>query len=379
MSEFQNDSSQIDLAFMKRALALAEKGRGSVSPNPLVGAVIVKNGIVVGEGYHQKYGQAHAEVNAIAQAGDEAIGGTMYVTMEPCNHTGKTGPCTESIFAAGLSRVVVAMVDPNPKVNRSGINYLRSRGVEVVEGVLKEQAQELNQPYTKFIKTGYPYILLKMAQTLDGRIASSTGHSKWVTDEESRTLAHKMRARHDAILVGIGTVLMDDPHLTVRMAKGKSPKRIVLDSQLRIPLDANVLSDDISNKTIIVTTNVASKEKIGRIVDRGSTVLVLDADEDERGWVPQELLWKALGDLGITSVMVEGGSSVHTECLRGGFTDEIVMFIAPKILGSGVDAIGDLGITNMNAALELDNIKIKKLKRDFMISATLKKRTEKTK
>lgn len=372
MSEKNSDAQ--DIAFMKRALMLAEKGRGSVSPNPMVGAVIVKDGDIVGEGYHQKFGKAHAEVNAIADAGDNTLGSTMYVTMEPCNHTGKTGPCTEKIFEAGISKVVIGMVDPNPLVNRSGINYLRSKGIKVVENVLAERVQELNKPYAKYITTGLPYILLKMAQTLDGRIASSTGHSKWVTDEESRAIAHKMRARHDAILVGIGTVLMDDPHLTVRMAKGLSPKRIVLDSQLRIPLDANVLSDESLNKTIIVTTNVASKEKIGRIVDRGSTVLVLDANDD--GWVPQDLLWKELGELGITSIMVEGGNSIHTECLKGGYADEIVMFIAPKLLGTGVDSIGDLGVTNMNAALELENIKIKKLKKDFMITADLNKESK---
>jgi diaminohydroxyphosphoribosylaminopyrimidine deaminase/5-amino-6-(5-phosphoribosylamino)uracil reductase len=371
LSENQSDSSNIDLSFMKRALVLAEKGRGSVSPNPLVGAVIVKDGEIVGEGYHQRYGKAHAEVNAIADAGDEALGSTMYVTMEPCNHAGKTGPCTESIFAAGISKVVIGMVDPNPLVNRSGINFLRSKGIQVVEDVLVKKAQELNRAYTKFIKTGQPYILLKMAQTIDGRIASSTGHSKWVTDEESRTIAHQMRAKHDAILVGIGTVLMDDPHLTVRMARGRSPKRIVLDSQLRIPLDANVLSDEIPNKTIIVTTSVASKEKVSRIVERGATVLVLDADE--HGWVPQKVLLKALGDLGITSIMVEGGSSVHTMCLQSGCTDEIVIFMAPKILGAGIDVIGDLGIKNMNSALELENVNIKKLNNDFMITANLKK------
>jgi diaminohydroxyphosphoribosylaminopyrimidine deaminase/5-amino-6-(5-phosphoribosylamino)uracil reductase len=229
----------------------------------------------------------------------------------------------------------------------------------------------LNRAYTKFILTGKPYILLKLAQTLDGRIASSTGHSKWVTSEDSRTVAHKLRSQHDAILVGIGTVIMDDPFLTVRKVKGISPKRIVLDSQLRIPLDANVLSDESPNKTIIVTTNAASKEKIARIVERGSTVLVLD--DDERGWVPQETLWKEFGGLGITSVMVEGGSSVHTECLKSRNADEIVMFFAPKLLGTGVDAIGDLGIRNMNAALELENLAIRRLHNDFMVSANLKK------
>ncbi len=356
---------------MKRALTLAEKGRGHTSPNPMVGAVVVKDGKIVGEGYHQAFGQAHAEVNALNAAGDDALGATLYVTLEPCNHTGKTGPCTERIYEAGISRVVIAVKDPNPLVNGSGINFLRSKGISVVENVLDDKSRALNRGYFKHIRTGKPYILLKLAQTLDGRIATSTCHSKWVTGEDSRVMSHKLRAQFDAIMVGIGTVLADDPHLTVRKTKGFSPKRIVLDSQLRVPLDANVLADESPNKTIIVTTNLASKEKITRIVERGSIVLVLDADD--RGWAPQSVLWKKLGELGIASVMVEGGSTVHTECLKSGNADEIVIFFAPKLLGSGVDAIGDLGIRNINSAIELEGLKIKRLKSDFMISAFFKK------
>ena len=369
--ENQNDVSESDIAFMKRALTLAEKGRGHVSPNPMVGAVAVKDGKIVGEGYHAAFSHAHAEVNALDQAGDNALGATLYVTLEPCNHTGKTGPCTERIYEAGISRVVIATRDPNPLVNGSGINFLRSKGITVTEGVLEQNSRELNRGYIKHILTGKPYILLKLAQTLDGRIATSTGHSKWVTGEDSRTSSHKLRSQFDAILVGIGTVLADDPQLTVRNARGFSPKRIVLDSQLRIPLDANVLADDSPNKTIIVTTNQASKEKVARIVERGSIVLVLDADE--RGWAPQSVLWQKLGELGITSIMVEGGSTVHTETLKHGNADEIVIFFAPKLLGSGVDAIGDLGIRNINSAIELQDLKVKRLNKDFMISALFKK------
>ncbi len=370
-NENQNGVSESDISFMKRALALAEKGRGHVSPNPMVGAVVVKDDKVVGEGYHRVFGQAHAEVNALNAAGDDALGATLYVTLEPCNHTAKTGPCTERIYEAGIARVVIATKDPNPQVNGAGINFLRSKGISVTENVLEEKSRELNRGYFKHIRTGKPYILLKLAQTLDGRIATSTGHSKWVTGEDSRLMSHKLRAKFDAIMVGIGTVLADDPHLTVRKVRGFSPKRIVLDSQLRVPLDANVLADESPNKTIIVTTNHASKEKIARIVERGSIVLVLDADE--RGWAPQNVLWQKLGELGITSVMVEGGSVVHTECLKTGHADEIVIFFAPKLLGSGVDAIGDLGIRNINSAIELEDLKIKRLNNDFMISASFKK------
>lgn len=363
-------TSNIEMPFMKRALALAEKGRGLTSPNPVVGAVVVKDNKIVGEGYHEKFGAAHAEINAMDQAGDDSLGATLYVTLEPCIHAGKTGPCAERIFEAGISRVVVGMTDPNPVVNGKGIAFLKSKGITVKEGILEDKCRELNVGYLKHIVTGHPFITLKIAQTLDGRIATSTGHSKWITSEESRTVSHRLRTKHDALLVGIGTILMDDPHLTARLVKGPSPKRIILDSQLRVPLDANVFSEDNPNKAIVVTTNNSSKEKITRIVERGSTVLVLDADE--RGWVPQDLLWKKLGELGITSVLVEGGSTVHTECLKSHNADQLILFFAPKLLGSGIDSIGELGIRNMNSALELYDTTIKRLNTDFIITGRLK-------
>ncbi len=355
---------------MKRALKLAEKGRGAVSPNPMVGAVLVKDGQIIGEGYHTRYGQAHAEIEAIRSAGD-VRGAVLYVTLEPCCHTGKTGPCTQAIFESGIAKVVMAMVDRNPLVNGKGAAFLRSKGITVVEGVLQEQARELNRGYIKHVTTGLPYMMLKVAQTLDGRIATSSGHSKWVTGEDSRAEAHRLRARHDAILVGINTVLADDPRLTVRLVKGPSPVRVILDSKLRIPLDANVLSDENPEKTIVFTSEQASKEKLARIQSRGCRIITLETDE--RGLIPITEICRRLGEMGITSVMVEGGSRVHTECLRSGCADEIVFFIAPKLLGSGVDAIGDLGIRNINSALELEIQTIKRMDRDFMLTARFKK------
>lgn len=368
MSSKQTKSdSGTDSAFMKRALALAERGRLRVSPNPMVGAVVVKDEKTVGEGYHQLFGHAHAEVNALDDAGDEALGATIYVNLEPCSQTGKTGPCTERIYEAGISRVVVGMIDPNPKESGRGIEYLRSKGITVDVGLLEDRCQELNKGYIKYIQSGLPFITLKIAQTLDGRIATTTGHSKWVTSEEARKMGHRLRSKHDAVLVGIGTVLNDDPHLTVRDIKGPLPRRIVLDSKLRVPLDSNVIADEQANRTIIVTSSEASKEKVQRIVERGSTVLVLNADEN--GHISQDILWKELGELGITSVLVEGGCVVHTECLRTGNVNDIVIFIAPKLLGSGLDSVGDLGIRNMNQALELNDLKIRRLSSDIMITA----------
>ena len=358
--------SDADLQFMKRALSLAEKGRGMVSPNPMVGAVVVKDGKIVGEGYHERFGEAHAEVNALNQAGDDSIGATLYVTLEPCSHQGKTGPCTQKIYEAGISRVVVGIQDPNPLVDGKGFTFLRSKGITVTDQVLAEKCRELNEGYFFYIKHKRPLITLKFAQTLDGRIATSSGHSKWITSEDARAQAHKLRARNDAILIGIGTVLMDDPSLTVRMTKGVSPRRIVLDSQLRVPLDASVLSNELPGQTVIITTENASKEKISRILEKNAHVLIMEADE--RGWVPQEKLWNKLAEIGITSVVVEGGSSVYTECLKHKFADKFYGFIAPKILGSGIDTFGDLNIRNINSAIKLSNVAVKRLSTDFLMT-----------
>ena len=363
-------AGDVDLKFMKRALKLAENGRGYVSPNPLVGAVLVKDGKIVGEGYHQRYGEAHAEVNAIQAAGDESLGSTLYVTLEPCAHEGKTGPCTVKIYETGISRVVIGMQDPNPIVNGKGINYLKSKGIAVDVNVMEEKCRELNAGYIKYITKNIPFITLKIAQTLDGRIATSTGHSKWITSEETRIMAHRLRAKHDAILAGINTIITDDPHLTVRYIKAVSPKRIILDSKLRVPLDANILSEELAPGTIIVTTKDSSKEKIVRIEDRGALVLVFDADE--RGWAPLKKLWKTLAEIGITSVIVEGGNTVQTECLKDSDADRLVLFIAPKVLGSGIDAIGDLGIRNINSAIALHDFSIRRLNTDLMITGSFK-------
>jgi len=365
-----SDPQQIDLRYMARALELAELGRGHVSPNPLVGAVIVKNGRVVGEGYHQKFGEAHAEINALDQAGDAAEGATLYVTLEPCVHQGKTGPCCHRMADAGIERVVAGMQDPNPLVNGKGFKYLRSKSIQVDVGVQEEACQSLIAGYLKYITAGRPLVTLKVAQTIDGRIATSSGHAKWITSAESRTQAHRIRSQHDAVLIGINTVIADDPHLTVRHIKAVSPRRLVLDSQLRMPLDANILSDHWPQRTIIITTSAASKEKITRIEEKGAAVWILP--EDSRGWVDQSILWRTLAERGITSILLEGGSTLHTECLKNQVVDRVVVFIAPKILGSGIDAVGNLDIRNINGAITLENIHIKQLNGDLMITGSLR-------
>jgi diaminohydroxyphosphoribosylaminopyrimidine deaminase/5-amino-6-(5-phosphoribosylamino)uracil reductase len=269
---------------------------------------------------------------------------------------------------------VVGARDPNPLVNGKGIKFLRSKGITITENVLNRDCRELNEGYTNYITKGRPLVTLKIAQTLDGRIATSTGHSKWITSDDSRDLAHQLRAHNDAILVGIGTVLADDPMLTVHRLKGVSPLRVILDSKLRIPLDVNVLSDDLAGRTMIITTDLASKEKISRIEEKGAMVTKLDADD--RGWVPPQQMLKKLGEIGITSVLVEGGATVHTECLRCACADKMVLFLAPKVLGSGIDAVGDLGIRNINAAIELYDLKIKQMKTDIMLEGYFKQKDE---
>lgn len=355
---------------MARALELAAKGRGQVSPNPMVGAVLVKDGAIIAEGYHQKLGGPHAEINALEAAGEAADGATLYVTLEPCAHQGRTGPCTERLFAAGIARVVAAMQDPNPLVNGQGFTYLRTRGIEVTCGLMEAEAAELNAGYISWVTRKRPLVTLKVAQTLDGRIATCTGHSKWISSRESRAEAHRLRSEHDILLVGINTVLADDPQLTVRLVDAVSPHRLVLDSHLRLPLDARIIADENPGRTTIVTTSQASREKISRIQEKGAAVWVLP--HDDHGWIDQEALWRKLAENGYTSVMIEGGSVVATACLKTRAVDRIALFIAPKIIGSGLDAVGDLGIRTLNTAIQIDDLRVKILPVDILVQGRLR-------
>lgn len=353
---------------MRRAVALAEKGRGFTSPNPVVGAVVVKDGEIIGKGYHRKFGQAHAEVNALEEAGLAARGATLYVTLEPCSFYGKTPPCVDKVLASGVKRVVIGMIDPNPLVNGKGIALLRARGVAVTENVLEAEAIELNPGYIKHITSGLPYITVKIAQTLDGQIATCSGHSRWITTEAARSEAHRIRSANDAILIGVGTVLTDDPQLTVRLVKGKTPKRLVLDSELKIPLDSKLLSDSMTGQTIIVTTTAGSADKVKRIQDKGAEVLIVEADRNGQVDIPK--LLPRLGAKGITSVLVEGGNRVFTTIFKSRIVDRLICFIAPKITGLGIAAVGDLGIRNINAAIGIKNIRIKRFEDDLMITGS---------
>ena len=360
-----------DEELIKKTLKLAEKGRGKVSPNPLVGAVITKNNEIIAEGFHREFGGVHAEVAALDSAREDVNGATLYVNLEPCSHTGKQPPCVERIKNSGIKRVVVGTPDPNPLVDGKGIALLRKEGLEVKVDVLEEACRNLNEAFFKYVQTNRPLITLKIAQTLDGKIAAADGSSKWITSGKSRRFVHKMRSQNDAVLVGIGTVLKDNPRLTVRLAKGPNPKRIVLDSTLKIPLNSNFLTKPLVEKTIIATTSGASKEKIRSIKELGANVWTIKNDSKSR--VDLSELCKKMGIEGITSVLVEGGSQIFSAFLQEKLADKIAIFIAPKIFGQGLSAVHFNGIHSLNASIKLSDFEKRKIGDDVLLTGRLQK------
>jgi diaminohydroxyphosphoribosylaminopyrimidine deaminase/5-amino-6-(5-phosphoribosylamino)uracil reductase len=340
-----------DALYMRQALALARRGLGKASPNPMVGAVIVKEGRVIAKGYHQGYGRDHAEVDALKHAQEDVAGATLYVTLEPCRHFGKTPPCTDAIIKNKIARVVIAMLDPDEKMRGGSVKLLEAKGIKVTVGVMETECRALNEKYVKHRTTGLPYVTLKWAQTLDGRIATAQGKSRWIASPPSLKIAHKLRAVNDAILAGINNVLLDDPELTLRLVPGRSPLRIILDSKLRIPLTAKVLTNQDKAKTLVVTTPAANKERLSALGKMGIEVLTVPADP--QGRVDLKKLLKTLGARNITSLLVEGGGEVITSFLRLGLADKTVTIIAPKILGKGTDAVGELNITDLAKAYKL--------------------------
>lgn len=361
-----------DRFYMQMALDLAARGTGFTSPNPLVGAVVVKDQKVVGRGYHEHFGGPHAEVNALNQAGEQARGATLYVTLEPCNHTGKTPPCTEKIIASDIRRVVVAMADPNPGVQGGGSAYLRASGLDVVEGLEEDTARRQNAFFCKHIQTGRPFVILKCAATLDGRIATRTGDAHWVSGPESRQYVHELRHAMDAILVGVDTVKADDPSLTTRLPEGNGcdPTRIILDTHLSIPLNARVLTQASTAATILVTGPKASDAARRAVMDRGAKVLTCACRDDR---IDMATLMQTLGDEDIASVLIEGGSRVSGSALRSGIVDKINFFYAPKLLGGndGVPICRGPGQEHMQDCLNVEDITIHRFGSDIMIEGYL--------
>jgi diaminohydroxyphosphoribosylaminopyrimidine deaminase/5-amino-6-(5-phosphoribosylamino)uracil reductase len=353
---------------MRKALALARRGLGKTSPNPMVGALFVRDDRIIGQGYHRRYGGNHAEIEAINNAREEIKGATLYVTLEPCCHHGKkTPPCLDALLKYDLGRVVIGTLDPNSQVNGRSVEILRKRGIDTRVGVLTKECHRLNESYFKYIQTKIPFVTLKFAQTLDGRIASATGDSRWISSELSLRFAHRLRSLHDAVLVGVGTVLTDDPQLTVRLARGKNPIRIVTDSRLRIKLSSRVLKEQESARTIIATTSNADSEKLSSLIQMGIAILIVD--EDMEGMVDLKDLLTKLGGMSISSVLVEGGTKIITSLIRQGLVDKYVIISTPKIMGRGIDAVGDLGISDVDGALKLSFIKTHRNGQDLIIEA----------
>jgi diaminohydroxyphosphoribosylaminopyrimidine deaminase / 5-amino-6-(5-phosphoribosylamino)uracil reductase len=352
-----------DVTYMKRAIELGHKGLGRTAPNPPVGAVIVKDGRIIGEGFHPKAGMPHAEIYALNSCTENPAGATLYVTLEPCCHHGKTPPCTEAIIKAGIKRVVYAVEDPNPKVACNGNRALTNAGIEVSAGVCSQEAGELFVWYSKWMKTGIPFVTLKAAMTLDGCIAASNGSSKWISSEKSRQFVHELRNRMDAVLVGIGTALADDPMLTCRINGGCDPMRIILDKNLEIPSDSRCLGD----KCLIITGSTSERADI---TDTGTRIIRTVPLKDMLfDWLE---LFRLLGGMGMHSVLVEGGSSIISSLLKTPLVDKIILFIAPKILGSGIRLASWDKTSGIDDALDLviENIQTKGV--DIIVEARLK-------
>lgn len=345
-----------DKHFMTRALELAAEAQGRTSPNPLVGCVIVRDNKVVGEGFHQKAGTPHAEVHALAAAGDQAHGATAYVTLEPCSHFGRTPPCADALIRAKLKRVVVAMEDPNPLVAGRGLDRLREAGIQVDLGLMFKEALRLNEIFIKSITTGLPFVTYKSAMTLDGKIAAETGDSQWVSNEESRKYVHQLRNHHDVILVGSQTLRQDNPALTCRLPDGRDPIRLIVDGKLDITEDAQVLTSSKFSPCIIATTLTASREKVERL-NNFSNVEVWQYDTERH--VPLEQLMRDLVRRGWISVLLEGGGGLAGALLQEHLVDKVEFFIAPKLVGgNGPSPLSGLHIGRMAEAIGLNNLSV---------------------
>lgn len=361
-----------DEAYMRMAIELAEKGRGWVNPNPLVGAVIVKEGHIIGRGYHKKCGMPHAEREALADCMESAQGATLYVTLEPCCHYGKTPPCTEAIIKAGIRKVVIGAKDPNPLVSGKGIATLRESGILVEEGILKQACEEQNRIFFHYMKTGTPYVILKYAMTADGKIATVTGASHWITGELARKRVHVTRHETMGIMVGSQTVSCDDPHLNARIENGRNPVRIVCDTTLRTSKNAYVVRTARDQRTIIVTGD--RKEDNWIEYQKCGCEVLLVPTKDER--IDLKHLMGQLGEMGIDSILLEGGATLNWSALAEGIVDEVQMYIAPKLVGGEMakTPVAGMGVNKLEDAFEIEWKEIQKVGEDVLLTARIKRR-----
>lgn len=348
--------------YMDLALQNARAMKGQTDPNPLVGSVIVNDSRIVGVGTHLKAGEPHAEIHALRMAGENARGGTIYVTLEPCSHHGRTGPCAVAIVKAGIKKVVIAALDPNPLVAGNGVRILEEAGIEVITGIRERQSLEMNEVFNKYIVTKKPFVTMKAASTLDGKTASRSMDSKWITSEDSRLDVHRQRNEHGAILVGVQTVLEDDPSLTARIPNGRNPVRIVMDNTLKTPFHAKVVADGQA-ETIIFTSKKHDPEKKRRLEERGIQIFGADTE----AFVTPQYVLEKLGELGISSVLIEGGGTIHAAFLESASVDKVLVYFAPKLIG-GKEAptfLEGTGIEKMASAIEMANYRMESIGADF--------------
>lgn len=362
---------EFDEQMMARALELAAHAKGRTSPNPMVGAVVVRDGRIVAEGWHRKAGTPHAEVHALNMAGDLAKGATVYVSLEPCAHYGRTGPCAKALVEAGVSRVVMAMTDPNPKVAGKGIAILREAGIQVDTGVLEQEARDLNEVFLKWITTGRPFVALKTAMSLDGKIATATGQSQWISCPESLHETHRLRDIYDGILVGINTALADDPSLTTRLPEyqGRNPVRILVDSKARLPLDSK-LARDKAARTIVAVSAQAPAERVEALKAAGVEIIVAGDGHQ----VDLTDMMQQLGAMNITSILVEGGGSINFSLLEQGLADRVYAFVAPKLIGgrNALTPVEGEGFGNLSDAVELEHVETRQIGRDILLTGRVK-------
>ena len=354
-----------DETHMRRALRQAQRGRGRVSPNPLVGAVVARGHQVVGQGAHLQVGGPHAEVHALAQAGDQARGATLYVTLEPCAHQGRTPPCCPALIDAGIERVVCAVEDPDPRVRGAGLLQLKNAGIQVDVGVLQVPAERQNAAYLKHRRTGLPLVVLKLAQTLDGRIATRSGDSRWITGVEARTFVHRWRSWVDGVMVGAGTIAADDPQLNVRHVKGADPRPMIVDGGLQVSPEARVFQQP---GAILITAD-SSPSALAPFTARGVEIWTFQAPA---GRIDLRQPLAAAGQQGMTSIMIEGGSELAAAALRDRVVDQVMFFVAPRLLGQGVASIGDLDIARVEDAINLEDLRTRRLGRDLLYTAEVR-------
>ncbi len=366
--------SDDDIKYMQLAVDQAKRGQGRTSPNPCVGAVIVRDGVVAGHGYHRRAGTPHAEINAITDAGESCAGATIYVTLEPCNHTGRTPPCSRAVLAAGLKRVVIGMADPNP-VAGGGADFLRAQGLDVILGVLEDECTRLNYPFLKYSSTGLPWVAMKAGMSLDGMISRRRGHGGAITGPESKQRVHELRDRMDAILIGIGTALIDDPSLTTRLPDGgRDPLRVILDNRLQLSPEAAMLQQESRAATWIICGLLASGERQEQLERAGAVIHRIETDPEGRLELPQVL--QLMGRSDITSVLVEGGATIHGSFLRANLVDQVFLFTAPYFVGDkGTPLVDGYSVAEQGTPVTLTEISTEQLGHDLLVQGLVSRQS----